>query len=162
MAGIADTRRAKAGRLAQCLAVGIGGAMLAGLALPQLGVPVSTSLARGIITTTLGALIPLAVLTGWRKAKIQWPTRLFLCAAALRSAAVLSLINAALIMISLKLASQAVISASTVTVSTVVAAIFAMAALLALRPVDWLNSRGGTRRPDSCLVSSFNSQMNIP
>ena len=61
--------RSKPG-LTACTAVGTIGAFLAGFVLPQLGAPVSTSLAGGLVTTALGAIIPLAVLIGLRNTSI--------------------------------------------------------------------------------------------
>lgn len=128
--------------LGVCLAVGMTGAVFAGLVLPQTGVPVSTSFERGIGITALGAVIPLAALIGLRKAKIQRNPRLLLCCLAFRVAGVLCLLNGALVMVSMPLARQSAISAMTTTISTIVTAVFAMAALLVFRIANQVSDVG--------------------
>ncbi len=134
-AGLLAARVPTGGKLGlgACIATGVTGAILAGFVLPQLGAPVSTSLARGLATTALGAVIPLAALIGLRNANFQRPSRSLLCCLAFRIAGVLCMANAALVMISMPLARQMAISGSTVAVSTIVAFAFALAGLLALR-----------------------------
>ncbi len=128
--------------------MGVTGAILAGFVLPQFGAPVSTSLARGMITSALGAAFPLGALIGLRNANFQRPTRLLLCCLAFRVAGVLCLANGVLVLFSMQLARQAAISATTTTVSIIVAAIFVLAALLALRIANQVSAIGQQQLPE--------------